>query len=173
LSDVIARWERTAAIFSDRLHEVRDDQWGLPSPCSEWNVRALVDHAVGTQARFGGVLGVEVAGAGWDHVRPAMSARLAAPDVLDATVDVPGLGPLPAEQIVEICVNDLLIHAWDLARSIGADETLPVPLVSACLTWLEALPAQVLRSGRYAPAHTVDASASPQARMLAFAGRQP
>ena len=34
---------------------------------------------------------------------------------------------------VGIVTNDLLVHTWDLARSIGADETLPPDAVEASL----------------------------------------
>ncbi len=175
MEDVVRRWSETAALFSDRLKDVGAHHWDLRTPCSEWNVRQLVEHAVGTQARFASLLGIgiEQAGADWAVVRSAMATRLTEPDALAATVDVPGLGPLSAEQIVEICANDLLIHTWDLARAIGADEALPADSVSACLAWLRGLPEPVLRSGRYAEAQLIDATADVQTLMLAFAGRQP
>ena len=177
MGDVVRRWSETAALFSDRLEGVAAHHWELTTPCSDWNVRQLVEHAVGTQTRFASLLGIgigiEEAGADWDVVRSAMATRLTDPDALAATVDVPGLGPMSAEQIVEICANDLLLHTWDLARAIGADEALPATSVSACLTWLKELPETVLRSGRYAEARVIDAQADLQTQLLAFAGRQP
>jgi uncharacterized protein (TIGR03086 family) len=171
--DVVERWEQTAALFSQRLAAVRPEQWALPSPCSEWDVRQLVDHAVGVQARFGGMLGLTATTVAWDTLRPALSARFSAPGTLEMSVDMPGLGRFSGAQVVEICVNDLLIHTWDLARSVGGDEALPEPLAAACLAWLETLPEEVLRGGRYADAQPIPEGSGAQARMLAFAGRRP
>lgn len=173
MSDVVRRWRQTAQLFSRHLESIGPEQWAIASPCSDWDVRQLVEHAVGTQAYFASMLGVKPAANEWDNVRTAMEAVFADPNSLEVTVDVPGLGPMPATQIVEICINDLLLHTWDVARSIGTDETLPEPLASACLAWLKGLPEAVLRTGRYAEALPIDEAANVQAQMLAFAGRQP
>ena len=173
MSDVVARWARTAELFSRRLSEVGDDRWDHGSTCSEWSVRALVDHTIGTQAHFGTLLGAMAPSGAWDDVRNAMMAQLRKMDDLGAPVDVPGLGPLTAEQIIEICINDLLIHTWDLARSVGLDAHLPDDLVVACLAWLRSLPEAVLRSGRYADERPVPTDAPVQDQMLAYAGRTP
>lgn len=172
MSEVVERWEQTAELFSHRLEAVREDQWELPTPCSEWNVRQLVDHAVDAQARYSGMLGVSPATQDWSDIRPAISAQFALPAMLEMSVEVPRLGPLSASQIVEICVNDLLIHTWDLARSIGADEMIPEPLAAACLSWLQAISEQGLRAGRYADIKPSGDGAAMQAQMLALAGRE-
>ena len=173
MSEVIDRWSETAQLFTSRIAAIGPDDWVLPSPCAEWNVRQLVDHAVATQGRFGGLLGVQADSTDWPALHSAMIAFLGADDALDGTVDVAGLGPMTRAQILEICVNDLLVHTWDVARSIGVDEALPERLVVACFNWLKGLPESVLRSGRYRAARLVDPGASTQAQMLAFAGREP
>lgn len=174
MDDAVDRWHQTAEAFTLRFDAIGIAQWEGSTPCSEWSVRDLVDHAIATQARFGTMLGVESAPAGWSGLRTAMSAVLAEPSALSGTVTVPGLGELSKEQILDICTNDLLIHTWDLARAIGAEESLPVGPVAACLTWLQQLPVEVLRSpGHFAEAVPLPATDDVQARMLAFAGRTP
>src|SRR5918992_1043208 len=37
---------RAAEAFSARVLAIRDDQWHLPTPCTEWNVHDLVHHLV-------------------------------------------------------------------------------------------------------------------------------
>jgi len=32
--------------FESELRKVGDEQWGLPTPCGEWDVRALVNHVL-------------------------------------------------------------------------------------------------------------------------------
>lgn len=174
MSGAIERWTETAAVFSDRLGSVADADWGRPTPCSDWNVQGLVDHAVGSQTRFGSMLGLTVPDSSWATVQAEMAGLLSRPDAVAGAVAVPGLGELTKEQILDICTYDLLIHTWDLSRAIGGDERLPEPLVQSCMEWLQALPVEVLRSpGRYTSAVEVGPTASLQDRMLAFAGRTP
>ena len=44
--DVPELHRRSIDAFGARLHAVKDDQWGLPTPCQDWNVRTLVNHIV-------------------------------------------------------------------------------------------------------------------------------
>ena len=48
MSDVSRRYGRIADGFTARLGGVRDDQWDAPTPCTEWSVRDLVVHVIGT-----------------------------------------------------------------------------------------------------------------------------
>jgi uncharacterized protein (TIGR03086 family) len=173
--DLIEQWQQTAEAFDRRHAAITDEQWGTPTPCSEWDVRQVVDHVVSAQARFGAMLGAEIPGEPtWAEVRDALAAALEDDSVMTRTVAVPGLGDLSGHQILEICTYDLLIHTWDVARAIGADETLPPEVVAACHGWLQGLPVEILRSsGRFSDAVDSEAEADEQAQMLAFAGRQP
>jgi uncharacterized protein (TIGR03086 family) len=172
--DLIEQWHRTAEAFDLRHEAITDEQWDDATPCSEWDVRQVVDHVVSAQSRFGPLLGADIPeGAAWSEVRDAMAAALADDSVLSRTVEVPGFGDLSGRQILEICTYDLLIHTWDLARAIGADDTLPPEVVAACHRWLQGLPQEILRSGRFSDPVDLEAEADEQARMLAFAGRKP
>ena len=46
MTEPIDRWREVAALFTTRLGEVDRDQWTVPTSCADWDVRALVDHAV-------------------------------------------------------------------------------------------------------------------------------
>jgi len=174
MGDAVARWQQTADAFDRRFGAIAGSQWSASTPCTEWTVRDLVDHATAVQARFGGLIGLAVTeAADWPAVRHAMEVLLADRAVLDGHVAVPGLGDMAKEQVLDICAFDLLLHTWDLARAIGADEQLPPQLVDDCHAWLRQLPPEILRSpGRYAPETVAGDDADEQARMLAFAGRQ-
>lgn len=37
------------ALFGTRVQAVRDDQWDGPTPCTDWTVRALVNHLTAEQ----------------------------------------------------------------------------------------------------------------------------
>ena len=137
-------------------------------------LRNRIDHAVGVQTQYaGGLVGAEIAeGADWPTARDAIRAAMAAENALDGTVDLPQMGTVPKTVPLGIAASDLLIHTWDVARSIGADETLPAGPVSAAYAGLQRFPEQAMRAqGMFGPAVEVADDADEQTRMLSFAGR--
>ena len=48
--------QRALEATGDLLAGVRDDQWGEPTPCTDWNVRDLVNHFVGGNHMFASIL---------------------------------------------------------------------------------------------------------------------
>src|SRR4029077_2526741 len=48
-------------------------------------------------------------------------------------------GDVPGREYMLQLFADHLIHAWDLARAVGADERLDAGLVTSCATWFEAV----------------------------------
>jgi len=166
-------WRQTADKWTDIANQLTDDDWLKPTTCDDFTVRELVDHAMRWQAMGGGLIGAGTSpGEAWDDVRPAVSAALDDPSNLEG--DVEAFGGMSKQQILGLLVTDLLVHSWDLARSIGADETLPPEAVEAALMGLQRMPEQMLRGdAMFAPAVEVADDASPQDRLIAFAGRQP
>ena len=85
----------------------------------------------------------------------------------------------PSRSSPRFLIGDLLIHSWDLARSIGADETLPPAAVDATMAGLHHVPPELLRGTNplgqpmMGPPVEVADDASVQDRMLAFTGRRP
>lgn len=168
-------WKQTADAFGARLDAVSDEQWSSNTPCDEWDVRALVDHAVGVQGLIASALGAQADGSDWATVRSTIEGALADPSVLDGNLpDDSPLGPMPKHQALGIAIGDLLIHTWDLSRAIGADETLPAAAVEASSMGLRRMPAEFMRApGRFAEEVAVPAGASAQDQLIAFAGRRP
>ena len=164
----------TADAFDARFKAIDKAQWAAATPCDGWSVHELVQHATGTQVSFGGALGAQVAeGADWKTARAAMAEALAKPGAIDGTANHPAFGEVPKTMLVGIATTDLLIHTWDLARAIGADETLPADAVAAAHAGLQGLPADVIRvPGRFDAAIEVPDSADAQTKMLSFAGRK-
>jgi uncharacterized protein (TIGR03086 family) len=81
---------------------------------------------------------------------------------------------MPLEDLVAMTgLMDLLVHAWDLARATGQDETLDPAEVSAFLAGLEPWDAALRASGHYGPRVPVPDDADEQTRLLAFTGREP
>lgn len=166
-------WNTTADAFSARMDAIGDDQWDAATPCQTWTVRDLVDHAVGVQVGYiGGLVGAEVPeGADWATARAALAAAVAADGALDGMTESP-MGTVPKTVPLGIATSDLLLHTWDLARSIGGDETLPAAAVTATYAGLQRFPDEMMRSeGMFGPAIEVADDADEQTKMLGFAGR--
>jgi uncharacterized protein (TIGR03086 family) len=173
VSEIANLWMEMAGVFTARLEGVRDDQWDAPTPCSEWSVRDLAGHAVAVQRQVaeGKGLGIpdpetDPAGA-WAEVGPALEAAIGMPGALDRTIELPS-GEIPAWGPP---FGDIVVHTWDLARAIGADEQLPPRAVEIVYEALQPADEMVRSSGIMGPKIEPPAGADPQTRLLCFTGR--
>ena len=170
-------WRQTADKWSDVYGEIGDGQWENPTPCAGWTVRDLVDHTLAWQAKGGSLLGAEVApgDSDWERIRASYATLLADRTQLAGTV--PEFADIPKSNLAGFLIGDLLIHSWDLARSIEADDTLPPDVVAATMEGLHHVPPDLLRGTNplgqrmMGPAVEVADDATPQEKMLAFTGR--
>ena len=60
-----------------------------------------------------------------------MREAFCAPGALERTVAHPGMGDIPATMLFDLRLGELAVHGWDLARAIGADDTLDPDVVAA------------------------------------------
>jgi hypothetical protein len=91
---------------------------------------------------------------------------------------VPGTGKNPATRLdagklVPRLTQDVLVHTWDLARAVGADDRLDPGWCAMCLDRLPADPNALIASGMFAAPIVVDHQTDPQTRLLARLGRDP
>jgi uncharacterized protein (TIGR03086 family) len=173
--------------FSRRVHQIRPDQWRSPTPCTDWDVRDLVQHLVVEQLwvpplvdgrtvpeigdRFDGdQVGADPVAA-WDRAADAAVESFGVPGVLRRTVHL-SYGDVPASGYCWDMTIDATIHTWDLARGIGAEETLDPELVDLALDSLEQHVDELQASGLFAPPVPVGADAPAQTRLLALLGRR-
>jgi uncharacterized protein (TIGR03086 family) len=178
VSGPIDVWRAVADKWTEVLARVGDADWEKPTPCEDWTVRGLVDHTLQWQATGAAMLGATSApGDDWEAIRDAYASHLSDPANLAGTVDE--FAGIPKQELTGFLIGDLLIHSWDLARSIGADEVLPPDAVAATMTGLHHVPAELLRGhnplgqAMMGPAVDIADDASLQDRMLAFTGRRP
>jgi uncharacterized protein (TIGR03086 family) len=159
----------------------------LPTPCAEWDVRALVGHVVTenlwvpplfegrTVDEVGGRLDGDPLGAdaqtAWDDSAAAATAAIHAEGAMDQVVHL-SFGDVPGHEYVTQLVADLVIHGWDLAHAIGQDETLDPELVAVCASWFSRVADQARQAGVVGPALPVPETADPQTRLLADFGRE-
>lgn len=178
MSGPIDVWRQVADKWTEVYARVGEADWDLQTPCKGWSVRGLVDHTLQWQATGGAMLGAATAaGDHWETIREAYAIYLSDPSNLERTVDE--FAGIPKQELTGFLIGDLLIHSWDLARSIGADETLPPAAVEATMAGLHHVPPELLRGhnplgqAMMGPPVEIPDDASLQDRMLAFSGRRP
>ena len=82
-------------------------------------------------------------------------------------------GERTGAQLLEMRVLDVTVHTWDLARSIGADESLDLDVVAFVLTLRDTFEAGRERGSFAPPPEEVPADFSAQSRLLHLLGRRP
>ena len=160
-----------------------------PTPCTEWDVRALVSHTIGAMEMY----------AAWADGGPApdfesmMSGRdvlagdphgavLAScarsqrawsqPGVLQRELETPW-GPMSGERVASQSTFSTLVHGWDLAVAIGLDAELPQHLLDLSWGVAEGLVPVLREVGVVAEPVEVSEGATPTQRLFAFLGRDP
>jgi uncharacterized protein (TIGR03086 family) len=175
---------RSVESWRSRLDAVDDSQWNLPTPCTEWDVRALVNHVVSeelwTVPLVDGAT-LEAVGDRFDGDLlgddPTAVGRAAATEAA-AAVDrrLPGggtvqlsFGVVPIEEYVQQLSADHLVHSWDLAVATHQDLSLDLELVRDVSEWFAEREEMYRDAGAVGPAGP--ASGDPQSALLAAFGR--
>lgn len=175
--------------FAVRLRVVGPSDWNRPTPCDEWDVRALVNHVVGGNVRYRMILDGEpdqavLATHAHDMlgVDPVVSFDIgltqvieafAAPGALDKTVRHPKSGEMSGRQLRLLRVDELVIHAWDLARSVDADDQLDCEPMAWLYEHLKTIEPLIASSGMYKDLGPEVETDDTQQRLLHLLGRRP
>jgi uncharacterized protein (TIGR03086 family) len=173
--------------WRDRVAGVGEDQWHLPTPCEEWDVRVLVNHVVGEEMwtvplvdgatmeevgdRFDGdLLGptpYDVASRASEDAVSAVARRLPERPLVHLS-----FGDTPIEEYVRQLSADHLVHAWDLAAATGQARTLDPGVVDEVASWFAPRETFYREAGIIGPRQEV-AGDDLQSRLLAAFGRDP
>jgi uncharacterized protein (TIGR03086 family) len=180
--------DAASAQFESVVRRLPTDSWDRPTP-SDMSVRELVEHVVvgnrlttvlldgvereDARARLAGdQLGDDPVAAVIDSARGQALAFAATP--LDRPVSGPR-GVVPAAAFLRFRVVDLVVHAWDLLRAAGLDDTLDLRVVEDCVLLIEPHLDEMLATGAYGdgPSGMLTADAPSQRRLLDWLGRRP
>jgi uncharacterized protein (TIGR03086 family) len=101
-----------------------------------------------------------------------LDAAIGAPGAMARTAHHP-TGERSGAQLLEMRVLDVTVHTWDLARSIGAEESLDPDLVAFALTLRDMLEAGREHGSFAPPPEETPADVSAQTRLLILSGRRP
>ena len=135
--DPIELHRRAIDEFGRRVEAIAENQWGEPTPCADWDVRALVHHLVyenaWTPPMFEGktiaevgdqfereLLGTDPKGAWQSSAKQAHDA-VSRPGAMGGTVHL-SFGDFPGDQYSMQLTTDLTVHAWD--QTSGSNGTI-------------------------------------------------
>ncbi|MET9344107.1 TIGR03086 family metal-binding protein [Nonomuraea sp. NPDC003804] len=172
------------------IRNVPADGWELPTPCAEWNVTQVLQHAAGDQLGYaafitGGPLPEEnpfapsgrLAGSAEEVAEQAMKASADAwatvsPDAQEVPVPVPP-NTMTYTLGIGACALDAAVHAWDIATATGQ----PSPLTPAMARELLPIAQQHVEPPRqygfYAAALSPEDGDDDVAVLLRYLGRDP
>ncbi len=182
MSEIADRYRRLAAAFIATVAAVPPDRWSAPTPCEDWDARAVVGHVADSQGIFLRYAGRELGDdrpsvaddpvAAWVHARDLMQAVLDDPELAGQEFDG-FFGRTRVDAGVDrfLCM-DLVVHRWDLARATGLDETMSDDELEQLREGIAALGDTIHSPGVCGPAVEVSADADEQAKVLAELGRR-
>ncbi|WP_068155565.1 TIGR03086 family metal-binding protein [Rhodococcus phenolicus] len=179
---------RSALVWAHELFAgVTPDQLADPTPCAEFDVRAMMGHLTATVER-GRLLGLgedvadapEVITGVDDDAWPATLDNTADrywqvwndAAVLDRAVVAPW-GTFPGRAAILVSLNEVLVHGWDLAVATGQPAEADPVLAQAALSIMQKALPESPRGGYvpFGPVVTPAADAGATERLANWAGR--
>ncbi|MQY01988.1 TIGR03086 family metal-binding protein [Actinomadura macrotermitis] len=171
------------------VRSVPSDALDGPTPCPDWDVRALVNHLVYWTGRGEGAARKRhpagpgqdhdfTADAGWAEDFAAQARRTAEawadPAAWTGDTSLSGTGPgMPAAVIGGMIFGEWITHGWDLAVATRQPHDFAPELVQAAYDALAPIAAMAREYGAFGPEVPVPADAPLLDRLLGLSGRDP
>lgn len=172
--------------------QIQLSQLDRPTPCGNWTLADLLAHLTGQQVGFAAAAtGAGAPLATWVPIRsadPVVGYLRACTEVLNAFAEPAVAGQefalpelragrgFPAEQAISFHLLDNVVHAWDLAVTLGTSLELRPELLQAAVQIARQVPdgpERLQPSAAFAPGQPVPDQASPLATILLLLGRSP
>ncbi|NCY15580.1 MAG: TIGR03086 family protein [Actinobacteria bacterium] len=187
--DQLAALARSADLFESKLAAVSPDALSEPTPCEGWDVAELIRHSIAGATMSAALLrgasreeAVEMLTsigleqdltAQFRRCADDLAAAFAEPGALERTVAHPAMD-MPGGQLLGFRIGDNLVHAWDLARATGGDESLDDEVVA--IVWENVQPMRpfIGQVGVFGDGPSDAYADAPLAlQLLDFMGRRP
>jgi len=182
--------DEARAMLRAAVAGVPADGWQRPTPCSEWNVAQVLQHAALDQGAWAAVIaGRQPSGenpfapSGQLGAEPAayVEAALAASAPAWTTVGRDGgpvptplpSGPMAPADAAGAAALDAAIHAWDIAVATGQGSPLTPGLARALTPVAKGIVEPLRQYGVYAAALEPPADADGATTLLCYLGRSP
>ena len=177
LTSAVELLERSLAYTRHGLAEVTPDRLRAPTPCSQWDLDALLHHMddaldAFTEAATGSVA---LTPSPESPPRPE-SIRAKACALLGWWCQHPpevvrvGGASLPSSLLVETAALEITVHGWDVHRTVGSREEVPDSLARDLLPVAHAV-ADLDRHGRFGAPVPTSPHATPSEVLVGFLGR--
>jgi len=179
-------FDGAASGLADRAAGVADGAWGDPTPCADWDVRALLQHVVSelrwipplldgaTVAEVGDRFdGDQLGAVPLDRWHEALRGGLdaaGAPGTMADTVHL-SFGDVPGSEYAMQLFADHLVHGWDLAVALGRPAVLDPGDAAAALAWFAEREDAYRAAGMIGPSMPTPPDADAGTRLLAAFGR--
>jgi uncharacterized protein (TIGR03086 family) len=166
------------------------DDLGAATPCSQWTVLQVLQHAAGDQLAWAAALGTgagpaqnpfdpsgQLDGSVEDLLAPALAAAQTAwagvaADAGPVPTPLPQ-GALPAATAAAACALDAAVHAWDITVGLGRPSPLTAELARQLLPAARAIVEPLRAYGAYAPVLPPQPGDDAAAELLRYLGRDP
>jgi uncharacterized protein (TIGR03083 family) len=146
-----------------------EGKWDRRSPCDAWDARAVLEHVIG----FHDVLLLRPLGLKPERpAEPGLRWQLTYESLTQA-LESGSAAQLDAYRLMPNLTRDVLVHCWDLARAVGADDRLDLRWCELCYVGLPADSGELAASGMFDAPVAVRDEGDVQAKLLARLGRDP
>lgn len=176
--------------LSKILRTITPDLLTVPTPCAEFDVRALLNHLLFWGPSLVGAArkqavappaaaesDIDLTSDDWAAALDTHLDELAAawrdPAAWQGVTHMGGPTELPAPLVGGMVVGELILHGWDLARAVDATVSWDDDLLRYAHTETAASAEQGRAMGIYGPEVRVDPSAPLLDRLLGLTGRDP
>jgi uncharacterized protein (TIGR03086 family) len=183
--DVIAALEQAYDQTAKLVVGLTPAELDAPSPCAGWDVRATLNHLLGTTWMFTLVNQGQAADEDAGDVigdDASLAVAAAAKENL-ASWRQPGafegdrsyfFGTFPAMGAAMLNLEEVVIHNWDVAKGTGRELVIDSAVGQMIYDWGVSIPLDDFRDhGAFGPEVAVPASATIVDRLVGLLGRQP
>jgi uncharacterized protein (TIGR03086 family) len=182
---ILTDLDRSLAAAEAVVAGIKDEQWTAPTPCTELDVRGVLNHLVRGNLLFAAIIADEPRPEpGTDHLRDdpltafgdaaaRLRAAFGAPRALEEIYTSP-FGTGPGAVLAHVRVVEVLTHGWDLARATGQPAEFPDDVAERALAGTRrALTDRPQGPGApFAAEVPVPQDAPPMDRLAGFLGRR-
>ncbi|GAB4589328.1 TIGR03086 family metal-binding protein [Nocardia sp. IFM 10818] len=179
--------ESAATAMEGVVAGISDTQLDDPTPCADTSVRDLLLHVIGLTEAFRQAATKEMVGRSqppgalapefgdWRNRIPAQLKSLVeawrAPDAWTGDTEAGGV-LLPAPEMATVALNELVVHAWDLARATSQPYLPDSDDLAILLEMLRDTPVEGT-PGLFGPVVPVPDNAPTLDKVLGLTGRDP